>query len=271
VNFVTAHDGFTLNDLVSYEQKHNEANGENNNDGANDNISRNWGVEGATEDPAILDLRQRMMKNFIATLAFSQGVPMLAHGDEIARTQNGNNNAYAQDNEITWMPWEKLEHDERARELLTFTRKCFAIRHANPVLRRRHFFRGTEVAPEGFKDVNWIRADGKPMEEANWNEEFNRVLGMLIHGKATDEVDDHGRPIEGETLLLIVNGGSDHVTFTLPEMDSAGVWVPLIDTATDDESTAAGPQVTLAPHSLVLLSHGTDRRRPFDEREMQPR
>src|ERR671939_2084197 len=159
INFVIAHDGYTLNDLVSYEQKHNEANGENNQDGHNDNVSRNWGAEGETDDPNILDARYRAMKNFLATLAFSQGVPMLAHGDEVARTQKGNNNAYAQDNEISWMNWDL---DERRRQLLEFTRKVFALRHSNPALRRRHFFRGQEV-PNSLKDLTWVRPDGQEM------------------------------------------------------------------------------------------------------------
>src|SRR5262249_2411489 len=139
VNFITAHDGYTMYDLLSYEQKHNEANGEENRDGHNDNISRNWGVEGDTEDERILDMRYRLMRSLIAALAFSQGVPMLSHGDEIARTQHGNNNAYAQDNEISWVNWDL---SDRQKQLLAFTRKCLTLRHTHPVLRRRHFFRG---------------------------------------------------------------------------------------------------------------------------------
>ena len=162
VNFVTAHDGFTLYDLVSYEQKHNEANGENNQDGHNDNLSRNWGVEGETDDEEILDVRFRMLRNFIATLAFSQGVPMLSHGDEIARTQGGNNNAYAQDNEISWIDWNL---DDRRKALLEFTKNAIALRHAHPIFRRRHFFRGAPVKEGAPKDLMWVRADGQEMTE----------------------------------------------------------------------------------------------------------
>src|SRR5687767_9560152 len=213
VNFVTAHDGFTLNDLVSYEQKHNEANGENNQDGHNDNISRNWGIEGETANPQILDIRFRSMKNFLATLAFSQGVPMISHGDEIARTQHGNNNAYAQDNEITWVNWQL---DERHQELLDFSRKVFAIRQAHPVLRRRHFFRGQPIDESGQKDVTWLRADGKEMTQEDWTNPSTQTLGMLIHGESTDEADERGRPVKGDTLLLIMSNSSTDVDFRLP-------------------------------------------------------
>src|SRR3982750_251453 len=163
INFITAHDGYTLRDLVSYEQKHNDANGEKNQDGHNDNISRNWGTEGETSDPAINDLRYRVMRTFLATLAFSQGVPMLAHGDEMARTQCGNNNAYAQDNELTWMNWELTP--EQAN-LQAFTRKLLALRPAHPVLRRRHFFRGAVMEGSKRKDVTWLRPDGKGLHDA---------------------------------------------------------------------------------------------------------
>jgi glycogen operon protein len=256
VNFVVAHDGFTLHDLVSYEQKHNEANGENNQDGANDNASRNWGVEGETEDEGILDIRYRMMKNFIATLAFSQGVPMLAHGDEIARTQRGNNNVYAQDSELSWMNWELTD---RQRDLLDFTRKVFAIRHLNPVLRRRAFFRG-EVVSSGIKDLTWIRPDGAEMTEAEWQNAESLSLGMLIHGEATDDTDDRGRPIEGDTMLVILNNHDEDLHFTLPAIAGEGVWVQLIDTAGGHMDRIADGWVGVQPHSVVLLRHGSERR-----------
>jgi isoamylase len=257
VNFVTAHDGYTLRDLVSYERKHNEANGENNQDGHNDNISRNWGAEGETADPAINATRQRMMKNFLATLAFSQGVPMLSHGDELGRTQAGNNNAYAQDNELTWVDW-SLEPWQR--ELLQFTRGIFAIRHTNPVLRRRSFFRGRPVGGAGAKDLTWLTADGEEMTDERWRDAGLQVLGMLISGEAADETDDRGRPVKGDTMLLLVNGGGTAADFTLPALEQPGAWVTLVDTARDGVRAVKGEAVGVEPHSLVLLRHSSDRR-----------
>ena len=244
VNFMTCHDGFTLHDLVSYEQKHNEANGENNNDGSNDNHSRNWGAEGPTDDPAVLDARDRAMRNFFATLALSQGVPMISHGDEIARTQRGNNNTYCQDNEITWVDW-KL--DDRRRALLQFARQAFAIRAGNPVLRRRTFFRGQIVEHPGLKDLTWLRPDGAEMEQDDWNKANVHALGMMINGDATDETDAQEEPIKGDTMLLLVNASAADVDFTMP----AGRWAPVIDT--DDRPEPAGAHYTLTPFSLVLL------------------
>ncbi|HUF28688.1 MAG TPA: glycogen debranching protein GlgX [Gemmatimonadaceae bacterium] len=269
VNFVVAHDGFTLHDLVSYEHKHNEANGENNQDGHNDNISRNWGAEGDTNDERILDMRYRSMRNFIATLAFSQGVPMIGHGDEIARTQRGNNNAYAQDNEISWVNWSL---DERRRQLLEFTREMFAIRSTNPVLRRRHFFRGQHVSQRQ-KDLTWIRTDGQEMTEADWRSYDLHTVGMLIHGKATDERDPRGRLVEGDTLLLLANNGEGEVDFTLPALHEPGVWVEQVDTACLERKHVSSARVRLLPFSLVLLRLAMERRtqiEPPDTTEAQP-
>ncbi|HYD54325.1 MAG TPA: glycogen debranching protein GlgX, partial [Gemmatimonadaceae bacterium] len=265
INFVTAHDGYTLHDLVSYEQKHNEANGENNQDGHNDNISRNWGVEGETEDRRILDLRYRVMKNFMATLVFSQGVPMLAHGDELARTQRGNNNVYAQDSELSWMPWAL---DDRRRDLLDFTRKVLAIREANPVLRRRTFFRGQVIDHSGVKDLTWLRTDGSEMREEDWGYGPAQALGMLVHGEATDETDDRGRPILGDTMLLLLNASDAEVRFTLPTMEDTdqtsgrrrGMWGELVNTGREELTYIREADVALVPHSLVLLRYGRERR-----------
>ena len=261
VNFVVAHDGFTLNDLVSYEQKHNEVNGENNQDGHNDNVSRNWGVEGVTDDPVVLAARRRAMRNFLATLAFSQGVPMLAHGDEIARTQRGNNNAYAQDNEITWLDW-SLEAWQR--DLLEFARHVFAIRHANPVLRRRHFFTADATPDNGLKELTWLRPDGTEFGERDWHDARSHVLGMLIDGAATDETDDRGRPVRGDTMLLLLNGGERDVEFVLPQVPAEGEWFCLVDTAADGpprpQPVGGEAAVTLGAHSLMLLRHGVERR-----------
>ncbi|HWC74654.1 MAG TPA: glycogen debranching protein GlgX [Gemmatimonadales bacterium] len=245
INFVIAHDGYTLHDLVTYEEKHNEANGENNEDGSNDNISRNWGVEGPTDDAGVLDARYRAMRNFLATLAFSQGVPMIAHGDELARTQRGNNNAYCQDNEITWVNWTL---DERQQALLDFARQVFAIRADNPVLRRRTFFHGQVVEHPGLKDLTWLRADGKEMMQDDWKDPHAHALGMLINGEATDETDDTGEPIKGDTMLLLINGGDADVDFPLPDH---GGWSPLIDTARPLEHPA--DHYPLSANSLVLL------------------
>ena len=261
VNFVTAHDGFTLHDLVSYEQKHNDANGENNQDGHNDNISRNWGAEGETDDEGILDVRFRMMRNYIATLVLSQGVPMLAHGDEIARTQGGNNNAYAQDNEISWVNWDL---DDRRKALLEFTKNAIALRHAHPIFRRRHFFRGAPLKEGAPKDLMWIRADGQEMTEQDWQNASNKALGALVNGDATDDTDERGRPIRDDTMLLITNACENEVRFTLPRIGHEGRWAELVDTSAGHLRMIDAGWVGLAPHSLLLLRFGPDRRLVVD-------
>jgi glycogen operon protein len=258
VNFVTAHDGFTLRDLVSYERKHNEANGEDNRDGSDDNRSRNWGVEGPTDDPLVLAMRDRTERNLLATLAFSQGVPMLSHGDELGRTQCGNNNAYTQDNETTWVHWDL---DTRERQLLEFSRRVFALRAQNPVLRRRSFFHGRPLGASGKKDLSWFAPDGREMTDADWHNGGAHALGMLILGDASDETDDHGRPIKGDTLLMLLNNDEREQTFTLPAMDGTGVWHETVNTAAPAEREVVDAAlVTLAPYSLMLLRY-TSRRR----------
>jgi isoamylase len=261
INFITAHDGYTLYDLVSYEEKHNEANGEGNQDGHCDNLSRNWGVEGETNDERILDLRFRLMRDFLATLAFSQGVPMLSHGDEIARTQLGNNNAYAQDNEISWMDWTL---DDRRTALLEFTRNAFAIRHAHPVFRRRHFFHGAPVKEGAPKDLMWLRSDGREMTEQDWQNGGIKTLGTLVNGEATDDTDERGRPIRDDTMLLLTNARDEEVRFELPEIASEGRWAELVDTGQDRLRMIDTGWVCLAPHSLLLLRFGPDRRLVVD-------
>jgi glycogen operon protein len=257
VNFVTAHDGFTLADLVSYEQKHNDANGENNNDGANDNHSRNWGAEGPTDDVGIKTIRERSMRNLLATLIFSQGVPMILHGDEIGRTQKGNNNVYAQDNELSWMNWNLSDEQKR---LLGYTQRLIALRQANPVLRRRQFFRGQSVSSEGHKDLTWIRPDGQEMTQQEWNNPDNHTLGMLIHGNATDETDDRGRPIKGDTMILLVNGGEQEATFKLPHIDGEGMWLEVVDTAKEETHALSSGEAKLQAFSIQLLRFGSNRR-----------
>ncbi|HEY7530578.1 MAG TPA: glycogen debranching protein GlgX [Gemmatimonadota bacterium] len=250
INFVTCHDGFSLHDLVTYERKHNEANGEGNLDGADDNASSNWGVEGETDALPIVRLRERMKRNFLATLAFSQGVPMISHGDEMGRTQGGNNNAYCQDNAISWVDWDL---DARRRDVLAFTRRVFAVRRRSPVLRRRGFFSGRPLV-EGVKDVTWLRPDGLEMAQADWSTARNHVIGMLIHGQATDEVDERGRPIRGDTLLLLMNASGRSRLFRLPPMDAPGVWREVVNTAKPGIREAGPSGVTLVGHSVVLLA-----------------
>jgi glycogen operon protein len=252
INFVTCHDGFTLHDLVSYEEKHNEANGEGNRDGSDDNQSRNWGAEGPTEAVHVVRMRERIKRNFIATLAFSQGVPMISHGDEVGRTQMGNNNAYCQDGPITWVDW-KLTPLQR--QLLTFTRSVFAIRAANPVLRRRNYFRHQAEHPGGQKDLTWLRPDGTEMSQADWDDPANHVLGMLILGEATDEVDERGRRLLGEAILLLTNGGARSRYFALPPMEAPGTWVEILNTAHPTPRLIRQGRVSLVAHSLMLLRH----------------
>jgi glycogen operon protein len=252
INFVTCHDGFTLHDLVSYESKHNEANGEDNRDGTDDNRSRNWGVEGPTEAVHVIRTRERIKRNFMATLAFSQGVPMISHGDEVGRTQRGNNNAYCQDSPLTWVDWRLTPLQ---RQLLDFTRAVFAIRAANPVLRRRNFFRHQPDHPGGVKDLTWLRHDGNEMTEADWADPANHVLGMLILGEATDEIDERGRRLVGEAILLLTNGGARSRPFTLPQLESPGAWVEVLNTAHPSPRVVRQGKVSLVAHSLMLLRH----------------
>jgi len=252
VNFVACHDGFSLNDLVSYEEKHNIANGEDNRDGANDNYSKNWGHEGETNAAWVLRLRDRMRKNLLATLAFSQGVPMISHGDELARTQQGNNNAYCQDTTLSWINWEA---DQAQKELLEFTREVFRIRQTNPVFRRRRFFAGDHVKDVDVKDVSWLRPDGREMADQDWSDMRNKVLAMMIHGNASDDVDERGRPNLGKTLLLLLNSSNRARHFQLPDVPERGFWHEIVNTAQSTHRIPKGNALNVAPHSLVLLCY----------------
>jgi len=225
INFVTAHDGFTLADLVSYNEKHNEANGEENRDGESNNLSWNCGVEGPTDDPAVNELRLRQMRNFLATLLLSQGVPMISHGDEIGRTQHGNNNAYCQDNETTWLNWDLTEEQ---KALCEFARQLVHLRLSEPVLRRRKYFQGRSI--RGGKDVAWFAPDGREMTDEAWSADFVRSLGMLLSGNGIEEVDEHGETIIGNTLLILLNGHDDRVSFTMPDLDPDHHWQRIFDT-----------------------------------------
>jgi isoamylase len=247
INFVTCHDGFTMRDLTSYEHKRNEANGEDNRDGSDANWSRNWGVEGETDRVDVLRLRDRVARSMLATLACSQGVPMLAAGDEMGRTQRGNNNAYCQDNDISWVQWEL---DARGEEMLAFTRELFALRRRHPMLRRRSFFRGAPVSGDGSKDVTWLGPDGRELTDEDWRRSDAHALGMLLHGEASDELDDRGRPVPAETLLVLVNAGAGPCVFTLPAM---GAWKTLVDTGRHGRRQRPSTTVELARHALVLL------------------
>ncbi|HTP41811.1 MAG TPA: glycogen debranching protein GlgX [Nitrospiria bacterium] len=231
INFVTAHDGFTLQDLVSYNQKHNESNGEGNRDGSDDNISWNCGVEGPTDDPAIAALREKQKRNLIATLLLSQGVPMICGGDEIGRTQHGNNNAYCQDNSISWYYWELTPEQIR---FLEFTRHVITLLKEHPVLSRRTFFHGRHLRGSEIKDIAWYTPAGQEMTDEEWAAESVRSLGVLLAGDAINELDEQGRVIRGETLLLLLNAHHEPVPFTLPARKPNTRWVLLMDTATPD-------------------------------------
>ncbi|HET7854192.1 MAG TPA: glycogen debranching protein GlgX [Candidatus Methylomirabilis sp.] len=227
INFVTAHDGFTLHDLVSYNEKHNEANGEENRDGIDDNLSWNCSAEGPTDDPGILVLRERQKRNFLATLLLSQGVPMLLAGDEIGRTQQGNNNAYCQDNEISWVDW-KL--DRPRRDLMEFTRQLIRFFNHHPVLRRRTFFQGRRIRGSEVKDLTWFRPDGKEMTEEDWNNPSARCLGLRLAGDAIEEADERGNRIVDDTLLILLNAHHESLAFILPAHRPKMRWELLLDT-----------------------------------------
>jgi glycogen operon protein len=226
INFITAHDGFTLHDLVSYNEKHNEANGEENRDGHNDNLSWNCGSEGLTDEPDIVALRERQKRNFLATLFLSQGVPMLLAGDEFGRTQGGNNNAYCQDNEISWLDW-KL--DRPRRELLDFSRYLMRFRGEHPMLRRRHFFQGRRIRGSEVKDLAWFRPDGKEMSDEDWNNAETRCFGLRLAGDAIEELDDRGNPIVDDTLLILLNAHYETISFRLPAHRRKLRWEVVLD------------------------------------------
>jgi isoamylase len=255
INFVTCHDGFTLCDLVSYNDKHNEANGEDNRDGENHNRSWNCGVEGSTDDPAILALRARQQRNFLATLILSQGVPMLLAGDEFGRSQQGNNNSYCQDNELSWVDWQ-LDHWQR--ELLEFT--CLLIRqfHSHPVLRRRRFFQGRRIRGSEVKDLTWFGSDGREMSEDDWNNPDIQCIGLRLAGDAIEEVDDRGHRIIDDTLFILLNAHHEPTLFVMPAHRTKLRWELVLDTR---EATGqrrhrlmrGGSHYELAARSLALL------------------
>lgn len=258
INFITCHDGFTLHDLVSYNHKHNEANGENNRDGADDNISWNCGVEGPTKDAKVLELRERKKRSLLATLFFSQGAPMLLAGDEFGHTKKGNNNTYCQDNELTWLNWNL---SGRQRDLLRFTRRAIEIWREQPVLHRRRFFHGQEIEGEAAPDISWINSDGSEMTDADWKESYVRCLGMVLFGDSID-VNEHGEEISGDTLLILFNADhGDPIPFTLPEVEEHRPWELMLDSSDPEamiEQFDAGDQYALHPASLAMFRLSPD-------------
>jgi isoamylase len=255
INFITAHDGFTLHDLVSYNDKHNEANGEENRDGHNENLSWNCGAEGKTDDPAILALRAGQKRNFLATLLLSQGVPMLLAGDECGRSQGGNNNAYCQDNEVSWVDW-KLDRPQR--ELLEFTKLLIRISHQHPVLRRSHFFQGRKIRGSEVKDLAWFRPDGKEMTDEDWANPEMRSFGLRLAGDAIEEVDARGNRLVDDTLLILLNAHHETIPFVLPAHRRKLHWWVILDTSEpitrrEQRQLRGAAPYPLKGRSLVLL------------------
>ncbi|WP_119070501.1 glycogen debranching protein GlgX [Rubrobacter indicoceani] len=266
INFVTAHDGFTLHDLVSYNEKHNEENGEDNNDGESHNQSWNCGVEGPTDDEDINRLRRRQKRNFLATLLLSQGIPMLLYGDETGRTQNGNNNAYCQDNRTSWMTWDLNEND---RNLMDFVRRVIRIKKNHPVFRRRKFFQGRRLPGTELRDITWLTPDGFEMTDKEWNTGYARSLGLQMAGLLEDEYDEHGRPIQDDDFLLLLNAHHEGITFTLPKLPDDANWVASLDTGHASGLASNGifrpsDEYTVGPRSMVVLTSYARKPEPND-------
>jgi glycogen operon protein len=258
INFISAHDGFTLHDLVSYNVKHNEANGEDNRDGNDNNRSWNCGVEGPTDDPEVIALRERQKRNFIATLMLSQGVPMLVAGDEFGRTQGGNNNAYCQDNEISWLDWSM---SERAEAQLRFTRALIGLRARHATFRRRRFLAGRMVDGAPVKDAVWLRPDGEEMTDDDWRQEHARCVGIFLAGAGIDSVGPHGEPVLDEDFLLLFNADAGDLGFNVPRLPGAD-WRLVVDTFEESglppkRTVRAGEAVPLRSRSLVVLQRVT--------------
>jgi isoamylase len=254
INFVTAHDGFPLADLVSYNEKHNEANGEDNRDGESYNRSWNCGVEGPTNDPQVLALRRRLRRNFLATLMLSQGIPMLLGGDEIGRTQRGNNNAYCQDSEISWFDWQAADE-----QLLAFTAELIALRRKHPVFRRRRWFLGRPIHGAGVQDIGWCKPDGGEMSESDWREGQAKSLGVFLNGSAIQTLDARGEPVVDDSFYLAFNASSEPLPFRLPDGAAWG-WITMLDTETGEvhadgggHEVAAGEEVPIAGRSLRVF------------------
>jgi len=249
INFVTCHDGFTLEDLVSYNEKHNEANGEENQDGESYNRSWNCGVEGQTDDPDVRALRDRQKRNFLATVLLSQGVPMILGGDEIGRTQCGNNNAYCQDNDISWFDWERLDSD-----LMGFVGRLIRLRRDHPVFRRRRFFQGVQILSEELTDIAWFKPDGGQMGGADWRNGYARSLGVFLNGDEIAAPDARGRRLRDDSFFLLLNAHDHALRFTLPRGQYGRRWMRIMDTADPlPRFYRAGGQVPVADRSLAIL------------------
>ena len=264
INFVTAHDGFTLRDLVSYNDKHNDANGEDNNDGESHNRSWNCGTEGPTDDPTITALRAQQQRNFVATLLLSQGVPMLCHGDELGRTQSGNNNGYCQDNAITWVDWANTDD-----ELLAFVRKVAALRGEHPIFRRRRFFTGhpvRQIGSTGLPDISWFRPDGSEMTEADWDTAFDKSIAVYLNGQGIPDLDPRGHRVTDDSFLICFNAHFEPIQFTLPPAEFGARWRIVVDTANPQNGSPNGEAALFPPggsgpvqaRSLVVLQAVSD-------------
>jgi glycogen operon protein len=252
VNFIAAHDGFTLHDLVSYNDKHNEANGEENRDGSSNNLSWNCGVEGPTDDAAVNELRERQKRNLVATLLLSQGMPMIVAGDEVGRTQHGNNNAYCQDNEANWVDW---YWDEPRWAFLNFVKRMVRMRREHPIFRRRDFFHGVLVGDIGRKDAAWLKPDGQEMTPEEWEKDFARCLGVWLHGEGLPETNERGHPLTDASFLVLFNAHDGAIDFKLPE---GSTWETEIDTSTasgdpPEERRRPSGSYALQERSLAVL------------------
>ena len=260
INFITAHDGFTLQDLVSYNEKHNEANGDHNQDGENHNLSWNCGVEGPTDDPEVLRLREQQKRNLMASLLLSVGVPMISGGDEMSRTQQGNNNAYCQDNELSWTHWDLTPAQE---EFLEFTRRLLAFRAQQPVLMRRRYFQGRSIRGAGVKDIYWLDPSGREMTDEAWNAPFVRSIGVLMVGSALDEIDERGQPVVGDTVLMLLNAHYEEVPFCLPRPNEEHSWLRLFDTIdanAPEERFPGGTRYPLQGRTVSVFTLNGERR-----------
>jgi glycogen operon protein len=258
INFVTAHDGYTLRDLVSYNEKHNEANGEENRDGENHNRSWNCGAEGETQDPAVLALRARQQRNFLTTLLLSQGVPMILAGDELGRTQRGNNNGYCQDNELSWIDWSAVDEP-----LLEFTRGLLKLRTEHPIFRRRGWFQGRELHGASVKDLVWFTPEAKEMSDEDWQVGYAKSLGVFLHGAAIQRPGEHGERVKDDSFYVIFNAHHEPLPFTLPPQQFGASWMRVLDTASDAppelrhgrraQMLRPGEQVEAQARSVLLL------------------
>jgi len=271
INFITSHDGFTLQDLVSYNQKHNEANGDNNQDGESSNLSWNCGVEGPARDPRVLKLREQQKRNLMASLLLSVGVPMISGGDEMGRTQQGNNNAYCQDSELSWTHWNLTQEQ---RDFLVFTRRLVHFRRSQPTLTRRKYFQGRSIRGAEVKDIYWLDPSGREMTDDAWNAPFVRSLGVLMVGNAIGDIDERGQLVSGDTLLILLNAHFESVPFVLPAAEEGHEWGRIFDTIDPypmEARFSGGTKYALQGRTVVLftLEKHQHRRRASDVEEAE--